>query len=112
MLERTGGFAGIRDEGLLDSALASPFQTFGGTDLFPDVIAKISRLTFGIIKNHPFFDGNKRTGMYVMLVMLRINGFGINFSEEEIIRVGLAIANGEMDDEQLRAFIIKRLINH
>ena len=63
LIEATGGREGIRDEGMLDSALANPFQSFGGEELYPSVQAKAAQLCFGIVKNHPMVDGNKRLGM-------------------------------------------------
>ena len=63
LLEATGGSEGIRDEGMLDSALANPFQSFGNEELYPSVQAKAAQLCFGIAKNHPMVDGNKRLGM-------------------------------------------------
>lgn len=61
-IEQFGGLGGLRDEGLLDSVLAQPFQTFGGADLCPSAIEETCRYAFGIISDHPFLDGNKRTG--------------------------------------------------
>ncbi|MDR0818663.1 MAG: type II toxin-antitoxin system death-on-curing family toxin [Oscillospiraceae bacterium] len=109
LLEKTGGLLGIRDEGLLQSALVSPFQTFDGLDLFPSVIAKISRITYGIIKNHPFADGNKRIGVLVMLALLEWNGIPSEFTDDDLIRIGLDIANGEMSDKQLLKLILERM---
>ena len=59
LIESTGGSDGIRDEGLLDSALESPFQSFGGEELFPSIQAKAARLCYGLVKNHAMIDGNK-----------------------------------------------------
>ncbi|WP_251862368.1 type II toxin-antitoxin system death-on-curing family toxin [Clostridium sp. Marseille-Q2269] len=73
-VKKTGGLDGIRDEGLLDSALNSPFQSFAGEELYPSIQAKAARLGFSIIKKHPFLDGNKRIGMLAMMVFLEING--------------------------------------
>ena len=70
LLEQTGGMEGIRDQGLLESALEAPFQTFDGQELFPTIQAKAARLGFGLIKNHAMFDGNKRIGAHAMLVFL------------------------------------------
>ena len=70
MLEATGGKEGMRDGGLLESALSAAFQTFNGVELYPSSVAKIARLAYGLVNNHPFIDGNKRIGTYVMLVLL------------------------------------------
>ena len=75
LLQEFGGTPGVRDEGLLDSALAAPFQTFDGQSLYPSVQAKAAQLGFGLVCNHPFVDGNKRIGTHVMLVFLALNGY-------------------------------------
>ena len=74
LVATTGGSSGLRDEGMLDSALNAPFQTFGGEDVYPSLQPKAARLCFGLVKNHPFVDGNKRIGAHVMLVFLALNG--------------------------------------
>ena len=66
LIAETGGSTGLRDEGILDSALNAPFQTFGGEDVYPSLQQKAARLCFGLVKNHPFVDGNKRIGTHVM----------------------------------------------
>ena len=70
LCEETGGSSGLRDEGLLDSALHAPFQGFGDASAYPSLLQKAARLGYGLIKNHPFFDGNKRIGAHTMLVFL------------------------------------------
>ena len=105
LAEVTGGDPGIRDEGLLDSALASPYQTFGGVELYPTVEEKGARLGHSLIANHAFVDGNKRIGILAMLVFLEVNGAGISPTVDEVIRVGLGVASGEMDFDALLAWI-------
>ena len=78
LIESTGGSDGIRDEGLLDSALESPFQSFSGEELYPSIQAKAARLCYGLVKNHAMVDGNKRIGVHVMLVFLAVNGYELN----------------------------------
>lgn len=68
LIDRYGGSHGIRDEGLLDSALSMPFQGFGDHDFYPTITEKAVRLCFGLVQNHPFLDGNKRIGTMVLLV--------------------------------------------
>ena len=72
LIEATGGSDGIRDNGMLDSALSNPFQSFGDEELYPSVQAKAAQLCFGIVKNHPMVDGNKRLGTHVMLSLIHI----------------------------------------
>ncbi len=101
LIEATGGTDGIRDMGLLESALNSPFQTFEGADLYPSLIQKATRLCYSLIANHPFIDGNKRTGIHVMLIFFTLNGIEVKLSQSELIEIGLGIAAGYIDTEQL-----------
>ena len=66
LIEKTGGLDGVRDENLLDSTLKSPFQTFGGNDLYPEILDKAAQLCYSLIQNHPFVDGNKRIGVHLI----------------------------------------------
>lgn len=109
LLDTTGGLDGIRDEGLLDSALAAPFQTFDGVELYPSAAAKIARIAYSLVCNHPFVDGNKRIGTYVMLVLLELNHIKADFTDNDIIRIGLELAQGSMTDKQLLGIIMERL---
>ena len=104
--EETGGDPNIRDFALLDSALESAFQTFGGEELYPTKEEKGARLGFSLISNHAFVDGNKRFGMYVMMTFLEVNGIRITPEVDDVARVGLAVASGEMGYEDLLKWII------
>lgn len=90
-----GGSPGLRDENLLDSALAAPFQTFDGQSLLPTIQQKAARLGFGLIKNHPFVDGNKRIGAHITLTVLAINGIELEYDQKELYEVIVHIASGE-----------------
>ena len=103
----TGGDSSLRDIGLLDSALESAYATFGGEELYPTVEEKGARLGFSLISNHAFVDGNKRIGMYVLLVFLEVNGVRLRPDCDEVVRVGLAVASGEMSYEQLLGWIME-----
>lgn len=105
-VKKTGGLDGIRDEGLLDSALNSPFQSFAGEELYPSIQAKAARLGFNIIKNHPFLDGNKRIGMLAMMVFLEVNGIELECSDEDIVDIGLGIASGNYEYDYIINWII------
>ena len=96
MTEATGGDLNVRDLDLLDSALESAFATFDGIELYPSIEEKGARIGFSLISNHAFVDGNKRIGMFVLLIFLEINGVRVSPSNEEVARVGLAVAAGEM----------------
>ena len=106
--DATGGLDGVRDDGMLDSALASPFQTFDGEELYPSTAAKIARIAYSLVCNHPFVDGNKRIGTYVMLVLLELNRIEASFTDEDIIYIGLELATGKMSDKQLLDLILLR----
>ena len=103
--QETGGDPNIRDVSLLESALESAFATFDGQELYPTKEEKGAKLGFSLISNHAFVDGNKRIGMYVLLTFLEINGTPINPTPEEVARVGLAVAAGEMGYEELLSWI-------
>ena len=96
LIEETGGEDGVRDIGLLDSALEACYATFDGKELFPSKEEKAARLGVGLVSNHAFVDGNKRIGLYVMLTFLEVNGIKLDVSDEELVAVGLAMAQGEM----------------
>ena len=103
--EETGGDPNIRDITLLDSALESAFQTFDGAELYPSKEEKGARLGYSLISNHAFVDGNKRIGMYILLTFLEVNGMRISPSVDDVARVGLAIASGEMKYDDLLNWI-------
>jgi death-on-curing protein len=107
LLDTTGGLDGIRDEALLDSSLTAPFQTFDSVEFYPSAAAKISRIAYSLVCNHPFIDGNKRIGTYVMLVLLELNHIKADFSDDDIIRIGLELAKGNMTDKQLLEIILE-----
>jgi death-on-curing protein len=99
VIEQSGGASGIRDLGLLESAIAQPRMTFDGEDLYPGLLEKAAALGFSIIMNHPFLDGNKRTGHAATETFLVLHGLEINASIDEQERVVLAIAAGELRRE-------------
>lgn len=105
MIEQTGGEDGVRDMGLLESALAACDATFDGKELFPGKEEKAARLCTGLVSNHAFVDGNKRIGVYVMLTFLEVNGIRLNATDEELVEIGLSLAQSEMKYEELLAWI-------
>ena len=102
--ERYGGSFGVRDEGLLDSALEAPFQTYAGQDLYPTDMDKIVRFGYGLIGNHPFHDGNKRIGALALLTLLDLNGFLISATDKEFAEVIYGVASGS-DGESYEDFL-------
>ena len=109
LVAQSGGLDGIRDEGLLDSALNVPFQTFAEQDLYPTVLEKAVRLGYGLICNHPFLDGNKRIGTHVMLVFLEINQLSLSYADEELISTILQTASGMLDYNGLLNWVKEHL---
>lgn len=103
--QETGGSIGVRDSGLLNSALTSIYATFDGVELYPTKEEKAARLGYSLISNHAFVDGNKRIGMYVMLTFLEANGIHVDADNKEIARVGMAIATGEMKYNEILDWI-------
>ena len=106
LISETGGSSGLRDEGMLDSALNAPFQTFGGEDVYPSLQKKAARLCFGLVKNHPFVDGNKRIGAHAMLVFLALNGIELQHTQSELSDVILQLAAGEIEATDLLRWIL------
>ena len=109
LIAQTGGSPGMRDEGLLEAALAAPFMTFGGTDLYATVEEKAACLAFGLIKNHAMVDGNKRIGTHALLVTLDINGIELQYQDDDLIHLILKIASGKADDRVLRTWILAHI---
>ena len=94
VIDKIGGIRGIRDIGLLEMAVNSPFASFGGEDLYKTVEEKGQQLCNSLIRNHLFLDDNKRIGILTMLVFFDLNGKKLNITNEEIISLGLGIAKG------------------
>ena len=107
LAEATGGSVGIRDEGLLDSALEGVFAGFGDKEFYPSKEEKGARLGYTLISNHAFVDGNKRIGVYVMLSFLEMNGIRIRCTDEELVHIGLSVADGTMGYEELLQWVIE-----
>lgn len=103
--EETGGSIGVRDEGLLESALEMAFSSFDGKELYPTKEEKGARLGYNLISNHAFVDGNKRIGMYVMLTFLEVNGIHLECTNDEVATVGLSVASGSMNYDSLLSWV-------
>ncbi len=98
-IRKFGGAEGVRDIGALESALARPFQTFGGSDLYPTVFEKAAAIGESIIMNHPFVDGNKRTGYLLLEAILRNDGYIINASDNDLYNFVINISTGTLSFE-------------
>lgn len=107
MAEATGGSVGVRDEALLDSALESAYAGFGDREFYPTKEEKGARLGYALISNHAFVDGNKRIGVYLMTTFLEMNGIRLQATNEEIVEIGLSVADGSMQYEDLLAWVRK-----
>jgi len=112
LVEQSGGSAGIHNAGALDSTLAQPRMTFSGEDLYPTIVEKAAALGFSLIRNHPFVDGNKRTGHAAVEVFLFLNGLEIDAPVDEQEQIILQLAAGELErkalTEWLRAHVVER----
>ncbi|MFW9257426.1 type II toxin-antitoxin system death-on-curing family toxin [Nostoc sp. CALU 546] len=104
-IQRFGGISGVRDEGLLDSALAQPQATFGGELLHPTIYEQATAYLYHLAMNHPFIDGNKRTAFAVMLTFLNLNGYILNLSQEQAYNLVIQVVQKEISKEELSAFM-------
>ena len=109
LIIETGGSPGPKDEGMLESALAAPFQTFDGQELFPSIYQKAARLGYGLASNHAFIDGNKRIGAHVMLVFLALNGIGLEYEQDELSDLFMKIAEGSSGYPEILLWVIQHI---
>jgi death-on-curing protein len=109
-IELFGGGNGVRNFGALESALNRPFQTFGEEDLYPTVIEKAAAIGESIIMNHPFVDGNKRTGYILLELILKINGFNITASTDIIYEFVINISTGAIRFESIVVWLQQNTI--
>lgn len=107
LAEETGGSVGIRDVGLLESALNNAYAIFAGEELYKTKEEKAASLGFSLISNYAFIDGNKRIGVYVMLTFLEAEGIKMNCTNSDVVKLGLAVASGEMKYDEILAWIRK-----
>ena len=105
LIARTGGSDGLRDRGLLESAVYSAQSSFGGEEVYPTITEKAARLLYALVSNHAFVDGNKRIGVFVMLMTLKLNGIALQYTQAELIGLGLSSAAGKMTYEDVLNWI-------
>lgn len=105
MAESTGGDVGVRDEALLESAIENIYATFDGVELYPSKEEKAARLGYSLISNHAFVDGNKRIGIYIMLLFLELNGIKIEATNDEVLKLGLSVADSSAHYEDILSWI-------
>lgn len=105
LIKKTGGIDGLRDRGLLESAVFSAQSSFGEEEVYPTVEEKAARLMFALVNNHAFVDGNKRIGVFVMLITLKLNGVVLEYTQNELTSLGLMTASGQADYNDILKFI-------
>ena len=105
LVEATGGSIGLRDKGLLESAVYSAEASFGDVEMYPTIEEKAARLAYSLISNHAFVDGNKRIGVFVMLMTLKLNHIKLVYTQDELSGLGLDTASGKAEYEDILAWI-------
>ena len=110
IINATGGSHVVRDDGILQSVLLAPMQTYDGNELFPSVIEKAARLACGLTQFHPFTDGNKRIGAHSMLVVLELNGISLSYSQKELYDIFMRLADGNAEYSDLTEWVKNHLI--
>lgn len=106
LIQESGGAAGLRDAGMLQSALAAPFQSFDGKEAYPSLQQKAARMAYGLVQNHPFVDGNKRIGAHVMLVFLALNGVELEYTQRELSDLFLGVAAGKCSYDDILQWLL------
>ena len=109
LIERFGGAKGIRDKGILESAIGRPFQTFDGKDLYPDPVDKAAAIFESIVSNHPFVDGNKRTAYVLMRLILKRNQLDIEVDQDTKYVFVIKAAQGELTFDKIKSWIRNNL---
>jgi death on curing protein len=110
LIQKFGGTVGVRDEGLLQAALERPFSGFGEIEFYPTAEEKAAAILESIVTNHPFIDGNKRTGYVLMRLLVMQYGKDIRASQDEKYEFVIAIASGEMDFQQVLTWIKDKIV--
>lgn len=111
VIRKSGGLDDGYDKALLDSSISSVFQSCFGRELYPTIEEKSARLAFNIIKNHPFSDGNKRTGLMLMLSYLEFNKISLIYSDSDLIKFGIGVADSSIDYNNILNWIDAHKIN-
>ncbi len=111
LIDQFGGLDGIRYDGLLDSAVNALFQSFSGQDIYPSLLEKAARLAFGLIKNRPFIDGNKRIGTHAMIVFLAVSHVYLSYDDEELISLILSVSAGTATEKDLFTWLQNHLVS-
>ena len=110
LVDRTGGSHGLRDQSLLESSVYSAMSAFGDSEAYPTVEEKAARLMFSLTNNHAFVDGNKRIAVFTMLMTLQLNNVRINYTQAELISLGLSVADGKTEYVEILDWIMEHKI--
>lgn len=105
LIQATGGLDGVRNIGLIESSLSSAFSTYFGVEKYPSIEEKAARLCYSLVNNHAFLDGNKRIGVFVMIIFLELNGIVLNQTDDEVVKLGLGVASSELDYDAILEYI-------
>lgn len=111
MIQKFGGSSGVRDMGMLESAVGRPFATFGGEDLYPNILMKAGAFIQSIVKNHPFIDGNKRTAFTGAITFLLTNGTFVSADTNQVVKFMLRVANENISVDEIAGWLKKRTKN-
>lgn len=111
LVDATGGSAGLRDRGLLESAVFSAGASFDDVEIYPTVEEKAARLAYSLISNHAFVDGNKRIGVFVMLMTLKLNRIKLTYTQAELTGLGLDVASGKAEYDDILLWIKEHKTN-
>jgi len=109
LIEQFGGGAGVRDMALLEAAIARPYATFGEIDLYPDAVEKAAAILESILINHPFIDGNKRTGYVLMELMIIEGNKTIVATEDEKYAMVISVSTGELRFDEIKTWLIENV---
>ena len=104
-VDESGGSHGLRDLGLLESAVARPEASFGGEDLYQDIFLKAAALIHSLLRNHPFVDGNKRTSMFSAMTFLELNGYWFESKQKEVVNFALKVENEKLSVEEIAKWL-------
>lgn len=104
-IDASGGSHGLRDLGLLESAVSWPQSSFGGEDLYQTVFLKAGALTHSLLRNHAFVDGNKRSSMFAAMTFLELNGYKFNAKQKEVVDYALKIENEKLPVEEIAKWL-------
>lgn len=109
LISKTGGLDGVRDIGLLESAVYSANGGFGDEERYPSIEEKSARLAFAIIRNHAFIDGNKRIGVLVLLMTLKLNHISLSYNQKDLVTLGLSLADGSFSYDDTLAWVLRHM---